>query len=155
MSIELEGIDALLAKIDTLAKLRFVANAVKLAALHIKGQIAQYPPASRRPQPFKTDKARRYFFWALGKGEIDVPYRRGVSPKSETLGRRWTISTRDAGLTAVIGNNTSYGQLVQGPGRQAQYHKITGWKTTEQVVAEEREFVTRMLREEISKAVGE
>lgn len=152
-NITLEGYEELVAKLTTLEQMKQMAKAVKAAATHVKGKIATYPPVRRGPQPFKTDKSRRYFFWALRNGKIDVPYRRGASPGSETLGRKWTISAQDSGLTAVVGNNVSYGRLVQGES-QTGYHKTTGWKTTEQVADEERETVVRMLVEEIERIVG-
>jgi hypothetical protein len=52
-------------------------------------------------------------------------------------------------LTQVIGNNASYGPLVQGPDKQTSYHATTGWRTTEQVVETERETVVNYLRKAV------
>ena len=54
----------------------------------------------------------------------------------------------------MIGNNTSYGRLVQGPGSQTGYHAATGWKTTEQVADEERETVVEFLRQYIERLLA-
>jgi len=142
--IRIEGLDELIDKIETIEDLEFVKAGMVAAGKHIKGIMRAYPPVSRRPQPFVSDKQRRGFFAKLRSGEIEVPYRRGQSPGSQTLGRRWAQSARDGGLTQVIGNNAGYASLVQGP-EQTQYHKQTGWKTTKQVAEEERETVTNFI----------
>jgi hypothetical protein len=149
MSVRLEGDDRLIARINSAAKLRNFRRGVKRATLYLRGEAREYPPSpSGRPQfptGFNSEKQRKYFFWALRKGEIDVPYRRGQSPNSENLQQRWSVSFRSAGLVGVVGNNASYARLVQGPERQAQYHKRTGWKTTTRILEEERRFVMSIL----------
>ena len=115
-TIRFEGLESLMGKIESLQQVRMIAAGIKTAALHIKGKIAQYPPVKRLTRAsvygssFQTDKQRRYFFYALAKGKIEVPYRRGESPGSRTLGRRWTIATSNNGLTAIVGNNAPYGR---------------------------------------------
>jgi hypothetical protein len=158
-TIRIEGIEPLLAKIKSLAELKPVAGAVTAAALHVKGQAAIYPEVKRLTRAsvygstFKSDKQRRYFFAALRKGEIEVPYRRGESPKSETFGRRWTIATSNAGLTAEIGNNASYGPRLMDSGRQSLYAKAVCWRTVEDVLDAETETVTRLITYEIQRAI--
>ena len=39
---------------------------------------------------FKSDRQRRFFFWALKSGAITVPYRR-----TGTLGRSWNMNVRE------------------------------------------------------------
>jgi hypothetical protein len=152
--IHIEGIEPLLAKVKTLAQLKGIAKVVKAAAVHVKGKLATYPAQRHGPQPFKTDKSRRFFFWALKNGKIDVPYRRGVSPGSERLGSKWTIRGTNAGLTQTLGNNTSYGRLVQSDKGQTAYHAATGWKTVEQVAHEERGLVVDFIREGIERLLS-
>ena len=153
-TIRLEGYDALLRKITTLEQMRQLAAAVKSAALHVKGKIAQYPAESHRPQPFVSDKQRRGFFAKLRKGKIDVPYRRGASPGSQSLGRKWTIASSNGGLTVTVGNNVSYGPLVQGE-KQTGYHATTGWRTVEQVMDAERETVVEYVSQELQRIAND
>jgi hypothetical protein len=155
VTIHINGVDELIRKLDSIAKLREIGQVMRAAALHVKGKIAQYPARSSRPQPFVSDKQRRGFFAKLRSGEIEVPYRRGISPGSETLGRKWATTLENGGLTAVVGNNTSYAPLVQGPGTQTAYHAMTGWQTTEQVMDAERETVQEMVREGIQKIIND
>lgn len=154
MTIHIEGIEPLLSKLTTLAQLKQLAKAVKAAAIHVRGKAARYPAESHRPQPFKTDKQRRGFFAKLRSGEIEVPYRRGISPGSETLGRKWTIAGSNAGLTQTIGNNASYAKLVQSDEDQTGYHRATGWQTVTQIVDNERETVIQYIQEEIERIVA-
>lgn len=60
--------------------------------VHLRSKLAPYPPRSSRPQAHLwTRQQRREFFAKLRAGEIEVPYRRGQSPGSENLGKRWRI----------------------------------------------------------------
>ena len=158
MTIRLEGYEDLLKRITTLAQLKQLQAAVKAAALHVKGKIARYPAARHGPAVPDarswTAKQRRGFFAKLRAGEIEVPYRRGQSASSESLGRKWHIATSNAGLTATVANNVSYGPLVQSNEKQTIYHQITGWKTTEDVAAEERQIVVDLLVQELMRAVN-
>jgi hypothetical protein len=87
--------------------------ATKAAAAEGQDRIAQYPPVRRRKVTFVSDKQRRAFFARLRSGEIEVPYRRGTSPGSQTLGRRWHI--RPSGqINHVLTNDASYAPLVHG-----------------------------------------
>ena len=148
-TIKIEGLTELLLQLKRVEQLERIKAAMRAAAVHLKGKIATYPGPGHRPQPFKTDKQRRGFFAKLKDGQIEVPYRRGASPGSQRLGTRWTIASRNSGLTQVIGNNASYGPLVQGPDKQTSYHATTGWRTTEQVVETERETVVNFLRKAV------
>ena len=152
--IKVEGLPSLQKIMRDVGSLRPVVVGMKAGAIHLKGKIAKYPRVSRRPQPFKTNKQRRGFFAKLRSGEIEVPYRRGISPSSERLGQSWTVKARDGGLTQVVGTDTTYGQLVQDRIKQTLYHKTTGWKTTEDVTEQEGDEVVRGVKREIDKALA-
>jgi len=151
-AVRVEGLDKLLKKLGKMGP-GVYKPAIAEGATHIKSVIATYPPARHESQPFKTLRQIRYFFYALKNGLIEVPYRRGLSPSSEALGRKWTVEFRDDGKTAVVGNNTSYGPLVQKDGVQSNYHRITGWKTDKQVAESEakplRDIMARHIRKEL------
>lgn len=57
--------------------------------------------------------------------------------RTQTLGRRWTHRVMQSlfSVSAIIGNNTPYGPLVQGAETQAEIHKGR-WQTDEQVLGE-------------------
>lgn len=85
------------------------------------------------PQPFKTDKSRRYFFAALRRGEITVPYRRGQG-KSQTYGKQWYVET--SGMTATIANRATYARYLAGETEQSAYMKARGWRKIKEVADE-------------------
>ena len=152
--IRIEGLDAAIRKCEKIGKLDVIKAGLKEAGTHVKGKLgpSNYPPRKYLPQPFKTDKSRRFFFAALKDGRIQVPYRRGQSPGSEDLGQKWTVKARKGGLQVVVGNNVSYGPLVQGP-EQSGYMKAIGWKTTDQIAKEETAAVNKILAAAIEKAL--
>ena len=157
--IRVEGLPELLKRITDLQQLRPVKLAVRTAALHVKGKVAVYPQQRRMTRAsvygstFVSDKQRRYFFAALKRGEIEVPYRRGESPKSETLGRRWTVNITNNGMRAVIGNNASYGPLVMDQDRQSVFMKAVGWRTVQEIVEDERATVMEVIRRGITETL--
>jgi hypothetical protein len=108
--------------------------ATKAAAAVGQDRIAKYPGARRRKMVFASDRQRRGFFARLRSGAIEVPYRRGSSPGSETLGRRWHIRQHGA-IGHVLTNDASYAPLVHGADTQAAYHK-GNWKTDEGLAKE-------------------
>ena len=51
MTAEIKGLDKLLRKLKSVAELRGARRGMKAGALHIKGKIATYPPASIANSP--------------------------------------------------------------------------------------------------------
>jgi len=90
-------------------------------------RLREYPPASGRPQPFKSAKARRFFFAALRSGAISVPYRR-----TGELGRRIAKDPFRGGI--VVALLAGHAELVRGES-QGGYFKGT-WPTTDEVARE-------------------
>lgn len=154
-SIKIEGLDKLVSRLRKVGGLAGVRAAIKGAAIHVLNRMKEYPIARHAPQPFVSDKQRRGFFWHLRQGDIEVPYRRGQSPKSESLKHRWAMKIEDDGLTAIDGNNASYARLVQDEEKQTRYHKTTGWATVQNVMKDERDLVTGMVIGAAKKALVE
>ncbi len=153
--IRIEGLVDLKKIVRDVGSLRPVKAGLRAGAFHLKGKIAKYPRVSRRPvAQFWTNKQRRGFFAKLRSGEIDVPYRRGISNNSERLGQSWTVQARQGGLTQIVGNDSSYGQLVQDRRFQSLYHKTTGWQTTDDVTENEKDEVVRGVKREVDRALA-
>lgn len=159
--IRIDGFESLIAKLTSLEQLRRVVAAVKAAAAHIKRVLQEYPPQSRPSresvygQTFKTDRQRRYFFYARNAGLIDVPYVRGSSPGSRNIKQTWTIETRNAGLTAEIGTHAPYARLLHGEKEQSRYARAVGWKTDAQVVAAEGPKAMQYIKDAVAQEVAE
>ena len=104
--IEIKGLEKLSTGLALLGKMEDVKDAIQVGATHIKGKVAKYPPQKHVSIAsiggWKSIKQMKWFFAALSKGEIDVPYRRGQSATSEDLGQRWTIRERNKGFREEV-----------------------------------------------------
>jgi hypothetical protein len=159
IKVDLKGIKEVEEVLKEAGSLKPFKLGLKEGAIHLKGKFASYPKVSRRPQPFagqtdeERDASRRGFFYHLNKGNIEVPYRRGMSPGSKRLGQSWTVQEKSGGLQQVIGTAVSYAKLVQDKEEQTAYHKVTGWKTVQQTIKEETKKVVATINEAIEKAI--
>jgi hypothetical protein len=149
--VRLEGVEDLLKKIESLESLEGLKEAMSEAAASLRTKLQEaYPPERRLkrsavyPAPWKSKKQRRYFFWALKHGKIQVPYQRGSSG-GQSFKESWVISAQNNGLTQVIENTTTYGPLLMGKDNQTLYMKRIGWGTTEAVMEEEQEEVRQQI----------
>lgn len=159
MKVELKGEEDLERIFKKLGNLQPVKVGIKAAGEHVEGKVKQYPPRNRPSrksvygQSFVSDRQRKAFFAGLRDGSIEVPYRRGQSPGSQGHAKRWNTRLRNHGLTAIVGNNSSYGPLLQDADQQSRYMKAVGWKTTERVMEEERKMVNKIIRDQVRKAL--
>jgi len=131
-------------------------GAVRIMAHEVK----KYPsPPSRadkeRAKKAWSDKQRRWFFWALKKGRIDVPYRRGQSPGSEKLGSSWStkVTKRGKEIWGVIQTRVSYARFVVDKDSQATIHRRR-WTTVQQVVKDTTGDVQKLFDRALRKALG-
>jgi hypothetical protein len=136
---------------------RAVSSGMHGATEIVRGGLADYPPRRHGVKvTFVSDKQRKGFFAKLHAGEIEVPYRRGVSPGSERLGASWTKEVKTLGpgrIKGIVGSRASYGPLVQGD-EQTEMHKGTGWKTVEQVLDEKLKDLERFFGQVLQKVLS-
>ena len=147
-AIYIKGLEPLQKRIAELARFKHTLRAIDKAGQHVKRKARLYPRQSRRKQPFRTDKSRRYFFWALRSGVISVPYQRTM-----TLKNGWQSDAANGGFTQIISNDVSYGSLVQGMGTQASYHAGT-WPTEAMIAQNEAPEVIRIIAAGIAQDVA-
>ena len=115
------------------------------AGQRVKLKAAAYPPQSRKPQPFKTAKQRRWFFAALKAGIISVPYSR-----TGTLANSWR-ATKSGWSHWLVENSAAYAELVIGDGgQQAKYHQGTWWQAGDIFGADVADL-TKELSDELTK----
>ena len=157
MTIKLEGLDAIVKKIDSLGKPDVFKQPMKESMIYLNDKVAKYPTNDgHRPQPFKTDKSRRWFFWALANpidSKLEVPYRRGQSPGSKKLGTKWTTKISTDGRRGEIGSDADYGPLVMDKSQQTAYHKQTGWHTIQDVLKKATPTIIGKFKRAYDKAV--
>ena len=129
-----------------------ISNGLLAGAVHVKGKLTRYPQQKHLTRKsvygssFKSDRQRRWFF---ASGIHQTPYRR-----TRNLANRWSISSSMGGLTQIIGNNTSYGPYVQGPGMQSLYHRAQNWQTTDEVAEQESDKVAKLVLQAIQRAIA-
>ena len=150
-TVKIEGLDKLMKKVKSIEGLEVVKGGISAAALHVKGKIAKYPPGSEANT--KGPYPKRWYYRGIGQFWARVDGSFGKRLTSEDLGQKWTKQTRDAGLTAVVGNNVSYGPFVQDRDKQASFHGRRGWKTTQDVAEEETREVTELVVKAVNKAL--
>jgi len=131
VGIRLKGFRELAEKLGSVeAACLVVSVPMRNSLTRLRASMKAYP---KKPvgleQKFKTLRQRRYFFWALKHGIIQVPYRR-----TGTLGRRWTSRIEANGRRGILGNNTLYAPYVQDAERQN--HVLGYWTNTDQAVIE-------------------
>lgn len=147
---DIEGLQELLKRMRRLKALKPVTAALKLTGAHVMGSLQKYPRRNYvMRQRFKTDKQRRFFFYALRKGLIEVPYRRGQSPGSKNLKQQWRL-TKENPLRVVVENQTLYGHWVQSAKHQTLFHRASGWPTD----AEAARNARPVLQREIKRAIN-
>lgn len=159
-SPRIEGLAELIRKVETLQQMTAVQGALLEGGALVKTGMQQYPPQahlSRKAvygQSFQTDRQRKFFFYALKHGLIQVPYRRGQSPGSRNLKQQWSVIASNGGLTVEIGNVTPYGPLVQGSELQTGFARATGWQTDKQVLDREGPAVVGLVKESIDEQLA-
>ena len=125
-------------------------EAVKRVIFPVQG-LKRYPPGGPgAPQPFKSDKQRRYFFAALKRGEIEVPYRRGQSPNSEKYGAMWY--SKSQGYATEVGNRSSYARYLGGT-EQSAYMAKRGWRKLFDIVEEKMDSIRAIYQSWINKTL--
>ena len=145
MTVKIEGLEPLLRKLDNLEDLKKIKPTLKAGAVHIKGAIAKYPPESIANMP--ANPGGRWYERGFGTRTAT-----GRTYKtSETLGRNWSVASRDRGFTQVVGNSASYGPFVQSAEKQAKIHGKRGWKTDQQVIDEETDTVLDFVKDKVDK----
>lgn len=151
VTTEMGGFDI---KLTEMLRADGLRRGLRAGALYLRGKVGRYPPVSRRAVgQFLTELQIRYLWAASKAGDIEIPYRRGLSPGSERMGLRWDMDSRNSGLTQVIGNSSSYINYVQGD-EQSVYHRETGWQKIEDIVEDEADNVMSIIAGEVAKDVG-
>ncbi len=134
-TITITGIDELMDKLGAVETIEILEDPMQRAVLRLQGRMATYPP----PPPSST--------YIRGYGFAGRP------ATSEKLGQHWTtqVTQQQAGYEGRVGNNVSYGPLVQSSAFQTKAHKRTGWVTDEQVLDEEIPAILR----DFEKVIGD
>jgi hypothetical protein len=103
------------------------------------------PPRSARRFRFATRKQRRYFWWAVSKGLIRVPYRRTRNLARATTIVPVTVNARGFTLAVTVDRRIApYAQHVIGR-TQLPGHHDTGWPLLRNKVGEAVPAISRQV----------
>ena len=148
--VDIKGGDELIRKLGRVTAIGTLRPPMQRSVELIHDDITDYPepPGPGSFKGFVSDKQRRWFFAALRRGEITVPYVR-----TGTLGRRWEkkVTASPDGVDGTIGNDTEYAPFVQGS-QQAQIHQGR-WETIEQVLEDNEQAIVADFNRAIEKAL--
>lgn len=127
LSVKIDAADALKA-LDAISDPSVPRQiAEKVANDVVLPNLAKYPRASGKKQPFRSDKSRRFFFAALADGAMEVPYQR-----SGDTGASYEKQNITDGIALV--SSLPSAEYTRGPG-QAAYHK-GNWPTHAEIAAQ-------------------
>ncbi len=122
VKIDVSDLESKLGRINPADLARTIAADVADEA--VVPEMAKYPSPSGKKQPFKSAQQRKFFFAALKKGQISVPYRR--------TGKTGTTTKQQIGSGVDVVSTAAYSDLTRTKGKQADYHKGT-WPTTDEI----------------------
>jgi hypothetical protein len=134
IGIDVEGLDEVIEKFRQLDSADAKREMTLEVAKYIRKELQKVPSPKRvtRKQAFGvtffSDRQRRFFFRALGSGQIKVPYRRTGRTR-----RGWRIEPFGH-IDHLVLNETPGVQYVQQRATQSRMMKIIGWKTAEDIV---------------------
>lgn len=133
---------------------RILRPPMEASLLSLHDDLVAYPPKSSGKMVWESLKQRRYFFWALREGKIQVPYQRG-GLNSQKLGQSWTwkITTTAHGLRGEVGSSATYAKWVQHQPTQARIHR-GNWLTDYGALNKHRDEIGRRFRAAIRAALA-
>ena len=131
MRIEVKIPKDLLSDIENVYKTVSEPVLVALATEVQHELMSQKPPPPRQgSMQFVSEAQRRFVMASIRRGDITVPYKRGIAKQSERMNRSFKIIR--APREIVLTNSASYWQYVIGS-QQARIHR-NRWKTASQMV---------------------
>lgn len=135
-SIEVKGLDALIAKLDGTAP-KVISGVTMAIGQLVRDAMAKYPKRNAGPVKWASAKQRTWYHAARGKAGLPLRYTRNSDPWSQRLGPSWAVE-RWHEVDAAVGTRVTYAKWVQSDEFQQPMHEATGWKTDKQAVEEVR-----------------
>ena len=147
VTMEIEGMEELIKKLEELGKMSKVHAGMQGAGRYIKGLMTVYPDETAANQPGSGSWYQRGWGVRYAGG--------GGKQTSEQLDKKWTSKYNKSKFEAVIGNNASYARFVQGPkDTQAKAMAKIGWKSIDTVAKEETKRVQEYVFDAVRRAIG-
>ena len=135
-------------KLDQLDKPALKRRAMEKAVRHYRSVIAEYPPQTGANVP---PGLNGYSWYVRGDGTHTITGR--VYRTSEDLGPSWRVEVAADGETGRVYNNTTYGEWVQDKRKQTEFHRVRGWKNTDDTLNEETRTIEGFFWSEYNAAL--
>ena len=134
IGFEVEGLEEVKEKLRRLSSQEPQREMTKDVATYLRAEMQKVPSptyVSRKQaygRSFQSDKQRRWFFAALARGEITIPYRR-----TGRLRGGWEIMPMGT-VNHLVVNEIPYAKWVQDKDTQSNMMKLRNWKTFQTVI---------------------
>ena len=153
MTVKIEGLDAVLKKIDSLGKPGVLYTPMSQSLNHLQDLVAKYPRKKQGAFSALATPGQKRAFWArVGSGEIS--FREGIGyVRSGTLGRKWIKRIEKGGRGGTLMNNAGYGPYVQSDAGQQPFHAVTKYNKTDEVAKKEASKVIALFKAAYDAAV--
>jgi hypothetical protein len=152
MTIKIEGLEAIVKKLDSLNKPGVFKRPMTQSVQHLHRKIAR--PPVKQPGAFSrlATQAQKRAYWArVSSGEIqEMPG--GGYRRTNQLKNSWTTKVSPDGRTGEVGTNIPYGRYVQGQWQQP-FHKASNWPRVDKVVKEEAKTIIRFFQQAYERAL--
>jgi hypothetical protein len=145
VGIDIQGLKELHGKFDRLIP-ACQDSICETVADYLVKQFQLYPPpnhsitrAQAYPETgdgFFSVKQRKWFFWALNSGRINVPYHR-----TQDMRKAW--KKYGSGKNVMVANETQAAVFTMDDERQARFSKLVGWKKTADIIRERHTEIER------------
>ena len=154
VTVEIEGLDKLIKKLEKLGQLSKVHSGIRAAGRMLKGLMTKYPPQTAANVPAGPgsswyQRGKGSWYWRIRDNQ-KVPGKK----KSERLETKWSTKYDKAKFELQTGTNVSYSKFVQGPkGTQAKALKKIGWKGIDVVSKEQTPRIQEMVYQAVKRAI--
>lgn len=166
-SLQKKGFDELIVRLNKAGDPRVLEGAMRESLKVVQQDASRFPP-----QPSRT-RSKHFNTWVRERGQLPRSAF-GISAKtgkttirhagravyrvSEKLIQKWKTAQPQirVGVGYIVGritNAASYGVWVQGE-KQTKWHKSTGWKTVNQILASKEQRILAVFRAAVKKMLG-
>lgn len=155
MSVEIRGLERLVAKLGKAAAGATIERPMQRAVLRLQRRMQEYPPALAAVQGTAFAPVR--FSTRGGAAVAFMARRRKPYKRTGTYGRRWTARVTKLagnGLQGRVGNNVRYAPYVGSERFQARTHRGR-WNTDDRIVRQEQPGILADFQGVIDKALAE
>lgn len=153
MTVKIEGLDAVMKKLDSLGKPGVFKTPMTQSVSHVHDLITKYPRKKQGAFSVLATEGQRKAFWAkVSSKEISLMPGGGYR-RSRILGNKWTSKVSADGRRGEVGNITPYAPFVQSDAGQQPFHAASKWPTVEKVVKKATPYVLARFKAAYDKAV--